>query len=312
MRIPGGALLTGVMVSAALLPAQRVMAGPAGDLLTGLNQFGYTPNGRLPSGQYTGSYLTKNYLGNGWDFDATATYTGRTFHLGVADLTLAGTSDISGGYTLRGIPQARFSMRTSNPLSYTLKTNYGAQDLTANGSVLINVDTTINALGFYDTTFQISNRGTYETKGLGVTDQGTLDFDAGPIVVSGNIYADILAALTQPFFTATATENPFAKFSQTSARLAGEPLDLTASNLNLTSLNSDQVGQLVNNTIVSALLGKEPTSNLFGSVLTPDGLLADASQVERQNWIEQAPEPATLGLLTLGLALCRPRRRKVS
>jgi hypothetical protein len=304
MRIPGGAFLTAAMVAAVLLPAQTVLADMPNDLLTGLNLLDYRFN------------LKKNYLGKGWDFDANAFYGGQTYRFGFADLTLGDASpasvQISAGYTLRGLPSARFSMKTTNPLSYTLKANYGVQDLTATGSVLIDADTTINALGFYDTTLQISNRGKFQTEGFAATDQGTLDFDAGPIVVSGNIYADMLAGITQPFFTATATENPFAKFSQKSVREAGEPLDLTASTLNLANLNSDQVGQFVNSTIVSALLGQEPTSDLFNNALLPDGLLADAPQVQGQNWFEQVPEPAMLGLMTLGLALCRPGRGKAS
>jgi hypothetical protein len=297
------------MAAALLLPAQMVLADLPGDLLNGLTLLDYRPSGKY------GSYFTKNYLGKGWDFDTTAVYTGQTYHFGLADLTLGGTSaspvQVSAGYTLRGLPSARFSMKTSNPegLSYTLKANYGAQDLTATGSVLINVDTTINALGFYDTTFQISNRGTYQTDGLAGKDQGTLAFDAGPIVVSGNAYADLLAAITQPFFTASATENPFAKFSQKSARLAGEPIDLTASSLDVANLNSNQVGQLVNNSIISALLGNESTTNLFGNVLMPAGLLTDGSQAQSLGLFEQVPEPAMLGLMTLGLAFCRPRRK---
>ena len=109
-----------------------------------------------------------------------------------------------------------------------------------------------------------------------------------------------------------ATENPFAKFSQKSARLAGEPIDLTASSLDLSNLNGNQVGQLVNNTIVAALLGQEPNSNLFSNVLMPDGLLTDTSQAQYLNLFEQVPEPAMLGLMTLGLVLCGPRRRKAS
>ena len=309
MRMRGCAL-TGVMAAALLLPAQTVLADLPGELLNGLTLLDYRPNGKY------GSYFTKNYLGQGWDFDTTAVYTGQTYRFGLADLTLGDTSAsavrVSAGYTLRGLPSARFSAKTSNPLSYTFKANYGAQDLTATGSALIDVDTTINALGFYDMTFQISNRGTYETSGFVGADKGTLAFDAGPIVVSGNIYADLLAAITQPFFTATATENPFAKFSQKSARVAGEAIDLTASSLDLSNLNGNQVGQLVNNTIVAALLGQEPNSDLFSNVLMPDGLLTDTSQAQYLNLFEQVPEPAMLGLMTLGLVLCGPRRRKAS
>ncbi len=237
MHARRGTRLAGLLVAATLLPAQAVMAGLPNDILTGLNLLDYR------------FQLQKNYLGKGWDFDTAAFYSGQTFRFGLADLTLGATSPssvaISTGFTTRGLPAARFSMTTSQPLSYTLNANYGFQDLTTTGNILIDIDTTINALGFYDLTFQLSNRGTFQTEGFAGADQGTLDFDAGPIVVSGNLYADVLAVLTQPFFTASGTENPFAKFSQKAVRGLPEGMDLN-SITDLTAVGSDDIGRAVN------------------------------------------------------------------
>ncbi len=306
MHARRGTRLAGLLVAATLLPAQAVMAGLPNDILTGLNLLDYR------------FQLQKNYLGKGWDFDTAAFYSGQTFRFGLADLTLGATSPssvaISTGFTTRGLPAARFSMTTSQPLSYTLNANYGFQDLTATGNILIDIDTTINALGFYDLTFQLSNRGTFQTEGFAGADQGTLDFDAGPIVVSGNLYADVLAVLTQPFFTASGTENPFAKFSQKAVRGLPEGMDLN-SITDLTAVGSDDIGRAVNNAIIASLLGQEPSKDLFTKLILPDALqLTDLVQAETEGAsLQQVPEPATVALIALGsLAMCWPRRRKAA
>ena len=292
----------GLVIVATLIPAQAVLAGLPNDLLIGLNLLDYS------------TQIKKNYLGKGWDFDASAVYSGQTFRFGLADLTLGATSPstvaISSGFTMRGLPQARFSMTTSQPLSYTLKTNYGVQDVTATGNVLLDVDTTINALGFYDMTFQISNRGTYQTEGWAGQDSGTLDFDAGPIVISGNVFVDAVAALTQPYFTATGTENPFAKLSAKSARELTDGTSLSSIS-DLTASSSDSVGQAVNNAIISALLGQKPSSTLLGNLILPADLqLTTAPQLETRPSLMDVPEPATVALIVMGLAISFwPRRR---
>ncbi|HSW44936.1 MAG TPA: hypothetical protein VLM89_05145 [Phycisphaerae bacterium] len=292
-------ILSAVIVTAAMLcPPQAARADLTESLLIGLNLLDYN------------SQFTKNYLGKGWDFDSTAYYSGQTYRFGLADLTLgsggATPVSISAGYTLRGLPSARFSMQTTNPLAYTLNANYGMQDLVATGSILIDVDTNINALGFYDMAFHISNRGVFQTEGLGPTDQGTLDFDAGPIVVSGNIYADILAALAQPFFTAAGTENPFAKFSQKATRGLTDAVDLNG--LAAGTLSEDQVGQAINNMIVAALLGQDPGPNLLNELILPNDLLPmDGLSEDTMRWAQPVPEPTTIGLLALALFMFHPQ-----
>ena len=296
-----GTWLAGLMIASVVWPAGTALADLPKDLLLGLNLLDYR----------TG--LKKNYLGKGWDFDATAFYSGQTYRFGWADLTLgagqATSVQISAGYTLRGLPSARFSMSTNNPLAYTLNANYGVQDLTAVGSMLIDVDTTINALGFYDMTFHISNRGTFQTEGFAGQDQGTLDFDAGPIVVSGNIFADILAAITQPLFAAAGAENPFAKFSQKAVRGLNADLDLARLTA-LDAMSADQVGQAVNGLLVSAVLGQEPGTDPWASLTMNAGLLETSTSQDLRAWNQTVPEPATLAMLALALAAGRPRRRR--
>jgi len=275
------------------------------NLSVGLRQFDYF------------SSLERNRLGNGWEFNTSALYNGQTFRMGLADLTLGGTSsalvNMRAGYTLRGLPSAHFALTTSDPLSYTFNANYGLQDFVATGNIFIRVNTEINLLGFYDQTFMISNRGTFTTDGFGPTDAGTLDFDAGPIVVSGNIYADILAVLTQPFFDATATQNPFAKFSQRATKIVGMS-DADALRQQIAAgekLSVQDMGRVINNSILAAVLGQEPSADLFGDLLSPDGLLALQPNARRFSYLQVVPEPATLAMMVVPLLFITaiPRRR---
>jgi len=304
MKSLRGKCMTLALIGAVLAPAAVANAGLQQDLRIGLNLFDY---------QFG---FQRNVLGDGWDFQAVAFYGGQTYDMGVAQLTLGATSSstvrLSAGYTTRGLPAANFSLLTDGaPLSYTLDANYGFQDFTATGDILVNVDTRINALGFYDQTFQISNRGTYETDGFGPTDSGTLDFDVGPIVVSGNVFVDIAAALTQPFFTATGTENPLAKLSQQATKITGleNVDDIVAKGNAGQTLSEEEVGKLVNNTILSAMIGSEPSADIFDSLMVPADLFEKGGDPTLANPMLTVPEPATVGLLALALAFFPPRRR---
>jgi len=261
------------------------------------------------------SAVQRNQLGDGWDFNAVAFYQGQTYHMGWADLTLGSTSpspvNVEAGYTLRGLPSARFSMKTAQPLSYTMQANYGFQDFVATGNIFIEVDTRINALGFYDQTLLISNRGDYTTDGFGPDEEDTLAFDVGPIVVSGNIYADLLAILTQPFFDATATQNPFAKFSQQATKIVGMPdADALLNELaDGQALPPDDMARLINNSVLAAVLGSEPSANLFGELLAPDGLLTSSPPTKTLSYKMAVPEPTTLALMVVPfMFLARPWR----
>lgn len=247
----------------------------------------------------------RNILGNGWTINASAFYNNRTFDFGLADVTLTGPSLISVGYTLRGIPSATFDFTSAGQsVSYNFNINTGLQDFNATGRILYNVSTDVNILGFYDTQIQLSNRGTYSTDGFGMIDDGTLDYDIGPIDVSGNIFADMVAAVLQPLYTATGTENPFAKFSGKATRTAA--LEATTAELRSRIeageiLSDEEMATLVNNTITAALLNSQSIDDGIASLSFLDAAVVEPMTV---------PEPASLMLLSLGgLLLRRPRRR---
>lgn len=253
----------------------------------------------------------RNVLGDGITVNAGAVYNNREFDFGVAELTLTGQLGLSAGFTRRGIPGAEFSMSTGGtPLAYTFEINNGIQDLTANGRALIDISTDINALGFYDQTIQISNRGTFETDGFGPEDTGTLAFDVGPIDISGNIFADVLAAVTEPFFAANGVENPFAKFSDRATRL----LEATKSIEELQAraaageyLTDAELSSLINNSIIAAVLGGKPSAHVLD-----DLLLSGSEDTVIAARIVTVPEPVAMTALLLPLAVCLRGRRRGS
>jgi len=139
----------GVILAVILSTGTVAQAEVYQDVIRGFELFGWRFSGQ------------QNLLGKGWDVSAVADYSaGANFNLGIADVTFSGTAiGATAGYTLRGIPSAHFRMGTNNtPLAYTYAFNTGLQDMTIEGGILINIDTEINLLGFYDNTIRISNR----------------------------------------------------------------------------------------------------------------------------------------------------------
>jgi hypothetical protein len=283
-------------IAASIIPAAQ--ADIWRDVVVGMEAAGY---------QFSGN---KNYLGKGWTIDANALYTGQKYNFGFADLTLGSNtnsvpSNFQVSYTTRGIPSANFTWNTGGEaLPYTLRVNNGLQDFTTvNGSILVDVSTDINVLGFYDTRVQISNRGDYSTDGFAATDSGSLAFDVGPIDISGNIYADVLAAITQPLWTAAGTENPFAKFSEKAARsTALSSLNDLRNRVNAGEILSDEdMATLVQGTVLSALFDGQQGQGLF------QGLLSSKATTMRT--MSVIPEPSS-ALLILGLASALVARRR--
>lgn len=274
------------------------------NVIRGFELFGYRFSGQ------------RNLLGDGWDLNAGAFYSNDTFNLGVGELTLNGSVLANAGYTMRGIPAGHFTLSTNNsPLSYTFDMNTGFQDTVITGSVLINVDTDVNLFGFYDQTFQISNRGTYATDGFGLNDAGTLDYDIGPWNLSGNIYVDALAAVTQPFFDLTNTENPFAKISARATRVAGMTEKVEELRARIAAgeiLSDDDMATLVSYSMLSDMIQPDPLANPLQGFFQPENLLGDQETSDSPfdfSLVAGVPEPTGLALLALALPLLRRRRR---
>ena len=176
----------------------------------------------------------RNPLSGGIDFLATSNFDGALFDFGAADLSLSGPLSLQVSTGGRLLPQFDVSLTTAvngrtdaTPLSYVFNTDIGAQSSQVSGTVLADVNFSLNGLGFYDLGITYSSRQNVTKDGLPTNGGTTNDFDLGPINISGNLYADVLAILTDPLFSGAGQTNPFERFSgraqlseilQTSAR----------------------------------------------------------------------------------------------
>ena len=191
-------------------PATSARGGVFEDVTLGLGRAGFNVGGN------------RNVASGGADYLVNNIFVGNTLNLGMGDLTLLGPISLSVSSGTRFVNTLDVSLRTAidggvlasvTPFSYILNLDSGSQSAAITGSLLIDANFSINGFGFYDFDLRYSSRQNVQREGR-VTDAGSeFDSDIGPINISGNIYADILALVTAPFFDAAGTSNPFASFS---------------------------------------------------------------------------------------------------
>jgi len=162
----------------------------------------------------------RNPLSGGVDFLATSNFDGAPFDFGAWDLSLSGPLSLQVSTGGRFLSQFDVSLTTAvngrsdaTPLGYVLNSDIGPQSAQISGTVLADVDFSLNGLGFYDLSITYSSRQNVTREGLLADDGTTNDFDLGPINISGNLYADALAILADPFFDSAGQPNPFEPFS---------------------------------------------------------------------------------------------------
>jgi len=182
--------------------------GVINDLARGLHYTGFTLSG------------DENLLSGGADFRAFTVFQGNPLDFGPLDLTLQGPvlfEFSTGGRGIKSLDIA-FTTATSSadpavPLTYALNLDAGNQEASIAGSLLVDGNFSINEFGFYDLTLRYSSR--QDITALGPLTDGSRqnDFDLGPIDISGNIFADVLAAVFDPLFEQAGTPNVFAQFS---------------------------------------------------------------------------------------------------
>jgi hypothetical protein len=163
---------------------------------------------------------SRNPLSGGADLLVTRQFNGNLFDFGNAELALQGPVSLQLSTGGRVVPGFDVSLSTAvnarsqtSALSYSYSSDIGLQSTSLTGSMLIDADFSINALGFYDLTITSSNRGTVVREGR-VNDSTTLDSDIGPIEVSGNVFVDLLGVLVDPLFEHAGRENPLAVVSK--------------------------------------------------------------------------------------------------
>jgi len=171
---------------------------------------------------YTGFNIegSKNHLSGGADFRISRNFVGNPLDFGAWDLTFQGPISLELSTGGRVLPQLDINLTTAltgdataGPLAYLLNYDVGGQSTQIPGTLLIDAGLSLNKFGFYDLEFTYSSRQEVERSGRFANDDDTFDLDVGPINVSGNIYADALAAITQPVFERAGYGNPFASFS---------------------------------------------------------------------------------------------------
>lgn len=273
-------------VSAWATPARADLFG---NVVLGLDAAGF---------QVTGA---PNPLSGGRITQINRTFVGETLDFGATELSLLGPISMSFSHGGRTIQTFDLSFSTlGQPFQYVYSADTGGQETLISGSFALDGDFSINSFGFYDLTLFFSSRQDITTEGRFSNVEGEeQEFDLGPVDISGNIFADVLAALFDPVFEAAGSQNVFASFSSRGgldqslfSTIQGQPAGGSA------SVNSGQ-GLATIPEFAFVGVGYDPATGL-----TAAGNVAPI------------PEPATACLLLGGLAAIaahrRLRRHKVS
>jgi hypothetical protein len=282
--------------------------------------------------------ISQEPFSDGWRFDFSRSFGPDSFgrpnriDLGPFDYTFnSGQVSWSGQFSKRVIPSVEFNAATNAPIDYSMSLNTGFQDVNIdNAQLAYNMGWNINALGFYDYVLNVSHRGEFDIDGMLLVDHGTLDFDIGPINMSGNIVGDMLAAVTAPLFAAGGTDNPFAVFSGRATKRieVQKTIDtLTGRAKAGEMLSAEEVDELLQATVIAAALdGNAPDFSYLGDEEFAAILEAVGAELVSADEEDSpgaglpgdggllAPEPATALLLILGagVLLAIRRRRAVS
>ena len=232
------------------------------------------------------------------------TFVGETLDFGAAELQLLGPISVSFGHGGRAIQTFDLSFSTQGqPFQYIYSADTGGQETLISGSFALDGDFSINSFGFYDLTLFFSSRQDITTEGRFSNVEGEeQEFDLGPVDVSGNIFADVLAALLNPVFEAAGAQNIFASFSSRGgldqslfSAFQGLPASagggLSPAPGASVSINSDPGGRII------------PEFAFVGVGYDPAGGLTAAGNMA------PIPEPATACLLLGGLWAIAAHRR---
>lgn len=236
-----------------------------------------------------------------------------TFDFGVGELSFnTGAISAELSTSTRFLPQLNVSFQTATtsdgiaqPLGYTFTTDVGGQAVEVQGDILMDMDFSINQFGFYELTGEYSSRQTTTSDGRFDNTSRENDFDIGPIDISGNIFADLLAAVTDPLFEQFDAQNPFASFSSRAQ------LDEIFSTSAKTARERAASGGELTDADITALVGALTLDQVLGSVVSSAG----TSGPNGQTTIPSAgavPEPSTIVfMLVSGAFLATSGRRRM-
>lgn len=200
---------------------------------------------------------SRNPLSGGVDLLINRQFNGNLFDFGGTEVALQGPISLQMSTGGRLLPEFDVSFSTSlnnrsqvSPLNFSYVSDIGPQSTVVTGSLLIDGDFSIDALGFYDLSITSSRRNTVTREGI-VDDTGTFDSDLGPIVMSGNIFVDALGVLVDPLFEQTGRENPFTDLAKL--------IDLSAGPTGVANRNFDSMQPPVGLSQENGAVVPEPT-----------------------------------------------------
>lgn len=241
----------------------------------------------------------RNILSNGADLLVNNNFIGESFDFGIGELRMQGPVSLQVSAGRRWLDTLDISLSTAlsrdltpAPLIYSLTADVGGQEMAVTGSVLIDADLSLNGFGFYKLNIDYSSRQTVDREGRFSNSSDNYDFDFGPIVVEGNIYADILAVLTAPFFEVTGVFNPFLSFS--GREQLKQAMDASLAEMRA-QLAAGVQGDLV--LLPATITGPLPMGQ---SAAAPGALAVQGGAI--------VPEPAVVVLMLLGIPLLLARR----
>ena len=294
------------VVAAACTPSPA-SAGTFEELLDGMRASGFTLG------------VDHSNVSNSTIAAAGTTFNGNTIDFGDFDLTLAGPLAAVVELGGRGIPTLDVILSTgrlnvnpnrvvtvgdAQPLGYDLHLDTGTNETDVSGNFLLDARASVNRFGSYDLKLQLSNRQSTVIRGR--YDEGSptnLDFDLGPIDLEGNIFADVLATVTDPFFESAGVENVFALFSGRTFREAKAHDEVEAMRATVDAggtLTENQLARLGALSLVADVLGDDFPDVGFVSAGLPDP--DDPVSGNRTSAGIIVPEPSTVFLL----AMCLP------
>jgi hypothetical protein len=276
-------------------------AGFGRDLIRGAQILGFQP--QAPTGS--------NPLGAGADVTLTRTFVqgqaNSTFDFGDFLLMLDGPVTIQGGIGGR-LDRTIFAGiqigNPGNPLSYAVNYDIAGTEAVLQGQTVFTGRFEVDQFGFYELDLRGSNREVFNSAGrAGELNNVETGWDVGPFDIEGNLFADLLATITDPLFEATNTQNFFEVFSGRALRESN--LEAQA------ALVREQIaGGEADPASIEALLGAASASQLLGDEL-PDLSFVEgggiASAVRAQ--MGSVPEPSSLMILLGGSVAVLRRRR---